>query len=979
MGVNSNMSNGPKALEEQGPATSSINAQILAGLAGASSLWQLGNSYAGGANFIDAWRYGNAAGVTISIVDEGVNYLHADLQGAYDQAIDFDPRDAGTDDAMPDDANQKHGTWVAGVIAGDINNSIGTVGAAQGATITGSYLRLGSNFQFGDLDDVLAYQQNFDVANCSWGYSQAFADNFSNAGFASVAAALETAATAGRGGLGTSMVFAAGDGKLQTADGNIGDDANFHNLRNSHYVIAVGAHDSFGTPAVFSSPGTNVLLTAPGMGMLTTSGYAAGSTDSAYVSGTSFAAPMVASAVALMLAQNSDLGARDIQEILVLSATSRVGGGSVENGFGHFNGGGLMFDRSGGFGLLNAESASALARNWSTTSTFNNEQQLDLAFAAPGAMDGLNAALTADLNPGADFSADWVELSLRLYDQNLQDLQITLVSPDGTRAVIAENFNAAGSTTSLEFTFSSAVTWGESPYGTWRIELDHRNASSSFEVYEAELRVYGDAATADDTYFYTQSYATLAAADSARRYLSDDDGGIATLNFAAADASIRLDLSRATATWVGSTWLSLDSQIENAIGSAKDDVLVGSNLANRLVGDFGNDKLTGAGGDDTLTGGWGYDTFVFAKGHGADTITDFAAGSGSGDRIDLSGRGDVRTFSDIMSHATQAGADTIIDLGDGDSITLENVDRASLVANDFLLASAARNDFGGDGRSGIVIRNDNGNVGVWTMNGLAVASGATIGALNSSWEIEDTGDFGGIGKAAILLRCDDGRVGLWQMDGLAVTAANTVGSLSLAWQVEGAADFGGDGRSDILLRSDDGRVGIWQMNGANVVSGAAVGNLNTEWQIAGTGDFNGDGKSDILLRNTADGRVGIWLMDGLAVASRQTVGNLSAAWQIQETGDFNGDGKSDILLRNTADGRVGIWLMDGLSVVSAGAVGSLSSAWQIAESADYNGDGKSDILLRCDDGRVGIWQMDGLSVISGATVAPLGADWQIMA
>ena len=53
-----------------------------------------------------------------------------------------------------------------------------------------------------------------------------------------------------------------------------------------------------------------------------------------------------------MLAENPDLGYRDVQEILVLSSASHLGGNSVENGYGAFNGGGLMFDREGGFGRL---------------------------------------------------------------------------------------------------------------------------------------------------------------------------------------------------------------------------------------------------------------------------------------------------------------------------------------------------------------------------------------------------------------------------------------------------------------------------------------------------------------------------------------------------------------------------------------------------------------------------------------------------
>src|SRR5262249_53762733 len=50
--------------------------------------------------------------------------------------------------------------------------------------------------------------------------------------------------------------------------------------------------------------------------------------------------------------------------------------------------------------------------------------------------------------------------------------------------------------------------------------------------------------------------------------------------------------------------------VENAMGSAFDDSLTGSDIANRLDGGAGNDVLNGRGGDDTLIGGAGADHLV---------------------------------------------------------------------------------------------------------------------------------------------------------------------------------------------------------------------------------------------------------------------------------------------------------------------------------------------------------------------------------
>ena len=79
---------------------------------------------------------------------------------------------------MPDDLAKQHGTEVAGIIAGSIENTIGTIGAAPDATITAAYLHFGSNVDMSELVNVLSQQSHFAVANNSWGFTSAFADNF---------------------------------------------------------------------------------------------------------------------------------------------------------------------------------------------------------------------------------------------------------------------------------------------------------------------------------------------------------------------------------------------------------------------------------------------------------------------------------------------------------------------------------------------------------------------------------------------------------------------------------------------------------------------------------------------------------------------------------------------------------------------------------------------------------------------------------
>ncbi|WP_442582829.1 S8 family serine peptidase [Mesorhizobium sp. ASY16-5R] len=597
---------------------------------GGVDFWWLRSGVSGSANFEAAWSFATGKGVTIGLVDDGVNHTHQDIIANYDTGLDYDPQDGnGTVDARPDTSAEMHGTNVAGVIVGAVGNDIAGIGAASGASIAAAYLRFGTTINLADLALDMKSQASFDISNNSWGFRQAFSDNFLNANFAGVKYELANAATLGRDGLGTVFVFAAGNSKLVRGGENIGDDANFHSFTNSRYSIAVGATDADGKATIFSNTGANLLLSAPGVGILTSDGAADASRGSTYVSGTSFAAPLVSSAIALMLEVNPDLGYRDVKEILAITAKPSAAAGAFANAATYVNGGGFVFDREVGFGLLDAAAAVNLARNWDKQSTAQNERSLALSFTPQSVADGRASHFSASLAPAGDkeFVLETVELTVMLYDANLKGLQIELISPSGTRSLIADNLAAAGNRTSLNFTFSSAVTRGEDPFGEWRLELTHADGSKDFSVYKADLKFYGSSGEADDSYFFTSAFADLVAADPERKFIRDTDGaGEDTLNFAAADARLVLDLSAGSENSLGATKLFLQDTFEHAIGTVHGDLIAGSSDANRIVGDFGDDVLSGGGGDDSLLGGAGDDRLDGGK--GSDRIS-------GGDGIDL--------------------------------------------------------------------------------------------------------------------------------------------------------------------------------------------------------------------------------------------------------------------------------------------------------------------------------------------------------
>jgi Ca2+-binding RTX toxin-like protein len=117
-------------------------------------------------------------------------------------------------------------------------------------------------------------------------------------------------------------------------------------------------------------------------------------------------------------------------------------------------------------------------------------------------------------------------------------------------------------------------------------------------------------------------------------------------------------------------------------GNGGIDKLYGNGGTDQLYGGAGNDRLNGGLGKDLLEGGSGVDTFIFAKGCGADTITDFNAVGKTHDVIDLSAYTGIDKFREL--DISRVKHDVVIDLPGSDQITLKDVNIKDLDAGDFL-------------------------------------------------------------------------------------------------------------------------------------------------------------------------------------------------------------------------------------------------------------------------------------------------------
>jgi Ca2+-binding RTX toxin-like protein len=120
-------------------------------------------------------------------------------------------------------------------------------------------------------------------------------------------------------------------------------------------------------------------------------------------------------------------------------------------------------------------------------------------------------------------------------------------------------------------------------------------------------------------------------------------------------------------------------------GSTEDNQLFGSQSAqgvDTLVGGQGNDTLTAGLGHDQMTGSGGADTFVFNNGGGTHVVTDFSQSDGDIMQLahNINGTGITsENLGDYLStHATQVGANVVIDLGNNDTLQVNNASASDM-------------------------------------------------------------------------------------------------------------------------------------------------------------------------------------------------------------------------------------------------------------------------------------------------------------
>lgn len=167
---------------------------------------------------------------------------------------------------------------------------------------------------------------------------------------------------------------------------------------------------------------------------------------------------------------------------------------------------------------------------------------------------------------------------------------------------------------------------------------------------------------------------------------STERGASATLN---ADGTVHVASGRADETDAGKLRLGFEDTPGGGDGDYNDVVfdleVVPINGNDTLSGGDGDDVLIGGQGNDGLTGGVGDDLFAFDDEEGIDTISDFQAGAGSDDVIDLTAVRNIDSFAELQAKFSDDGTDTTIQLDAENEIVLLGVTVADLHEDDFLL------------------------------------------------------------------------------------------------------------------------------------------------------------------------------------------------------------------------------------------------------------------------------------------------------
>jgi hypothetical protein len=221
-----------------------------------------------------------------------------------------------------------------------------------------------------------------------------------------------------------------------------------------------------------------------------------------------------------------------------------------------------------------------------------------------------------------------------------------------------------------------------------------------------------------------------------------------------------------------------------------------------------------------------------------------------------------------------------------------------------------KGSFFGDGKSDILLQNNDGSAALWDMNGTTILGGGLVAPdPGPAWHIEGTAGGLTITPGSGSFTDAAGNIYTLSADGVAEINGSAVpdfgGTKTLEYydgKIYGqdattgnwftfdfsddspsgsaAPGFFADGNTGIVLQNNDGSVALWDMSGNTILGGGLVAsNPGPTWHVKGTGVFFGDGNTDIVLQND-NGSVALWDMKGTSIIGGGVVSNPGTGWNV---------------------------------------------------------------------------------------------------
>lgn len=455
------------------------------------------------ANVQAAHEISRGRGITVAVVDDGVDIDHPEFAGA---GKVLHPRDVTqrNDNPRPKTGRDRHGTACAGVAV-----AAGVLGAS-GVAPEAALMPIRFASALGSQQEADAFEwaasHGADIISCSWGPEDGpwwAPDDPSHQVVAPLPAstrlAIDFATSTGRGGKGCVVLFAAGNGN--------------ESVDNDHYasyagVMAVAACNDTGRRSVYSDFGAALWCAFPSSdmaeadlghpapltpGIWTTdrrgsAGYNPGNTAQGDAEGlfandfggTSSACPGAAGVAALVLATNPALTWQQVRDIL------RRACDKIDPAGGQYNAQGRS--RFYGFGRLNARTAVELARPQP-----RNDITINRRFDAP-IPDLQTASFTLQVPDSTPVQA--LSVGLDLTHSFIGDLQITLKPPAGLQlpAIVLHN-RSGGARQAIKTVYDRlstpalAALAGRQCAGSWTLQIRDMAARDSGTLLSWSLRL----------------------------------------------------------------------------------------------------------------------------------------------------------------------------------------------------------------------------------------------------------------------------------------------------------------------------------------------------------------------------------------------------------------------------------------------------------------------------------------------------------